>query len=305
MQQPLSSGESYSLWLDESVRGEVLTVGGVMLRAADEVRGVEAWRGLKQRMGLETFDELKHALSEKHRSRARLDVAGWTQKERVPAMLEMIASQPVLGIVATRVDDREWDGRPHPTDFYVDALMWCAVRFCNAMYRDGRATRGPHRVTVDYPTQPDDLENRQVSWRLRELYATSPDTAAFHRYERAWHSPTSTMASWTVPALRRGDLASSLAATHAKHCDLLQMADVVAGTTNEFVAWNLSEADGQSLPRWSYRDTNFHQLRPVVRRSPGGGLRGYGFGLFPGTTSAEQQLMKVVEDEDAIGEDCA
>jgi hypothetical protein len=305
MHQASSFGESYLLWLDESVRGEVLTVGGVMMRTADEVRVVDAWRALKERMGLDAFGELKHALNEKHPSRPRLDAAGWTQKHRVPGMLEMISKQPVLVIVATRVDNREGDGRPHPEDYYLDALMWCAMRFCNAMHRDGRATQGPHRVTVDYPTQPDDLENRQVSARLRELYSANPTTAAFQRYERAWASPTSTRDSGTMPALRRGDLAPSLAATHSQHCDLLQMADVVTGTTNEFVAWNLAEADGSNLPWPSYRDKNFQKLRPVVRRSPGGALRGYGFGLLPEATPAQQQLMEFVEDERAVDDACA
>lgn len=299
MQEALQPGEPYSLWLDESVRGGVLTVGGVMLRTADEVGVVEAWRALKQRMGLDQFDELKHAINEKHPSRARLDALGWVQKERVPAMLEVISSQPVLVIVATRVDDREWDGRTHPKDYYVDALMWCVVRFCNAMHRDGRATRGPHRVAVDYPTPPDELKDRRVSRRLRELYEANPDTAAFQRYERAWTYRTGTMASGTMPALRSGDLAPYLAAMHSKHCDLLQIADVVTGTTNEFVAWNLSQAEGGDLPLWSYRDTNFQRLRPAVRRSLGGTLRGYGFGLFPETAPAQQQLMELVEDGEA------
>jgi hypothetical protein len=160
-------------------------------------------------------------------------------------------------------------------------------------------------VTVDYPTQPDDLENRQVSARLRELYSANPTTAAFQRYERAWASPTSTRDSGTMPALRRGDLAPSLAATHSQNCDLLQVADVVTGTINEFVAWNLAEADGSKLPLRSYRDKNFQKLRPVIRRSPGGALRGYGFGLLPETTPAQQQLMEFVEDERAVDDACA
>jgi hypothetical protein len=261
------------LFLDESIEGNVITVGGVHMNTGALGVALAAWRQLKSNtFGIDPSTELKYTMPSNHPTRAALDANGWTQKVRVPEMLDCIAGLDVVVLADTLIDGR---AGPKPRDFYLDALKWCVRRFAN----DVDARDGPHWVVTDMPSAPPSMTGRSVSRRLRDLHKTI-GTASFDVYERGFHEPerfgTSMAASY-----KDCGLGPTLLAAHARHSEHLQLADVVSGAVRDFCWSNVDGADPSgNLPPHGYPEANLGRLRWRFRRGPSG-VCTFGFDLFP------------------------
>ena len=284
---------AWALYLDESERENLLTVGGFMAPKVSLDDIASAWRELKA----DTFNipaeiELKSTYGKREKARRLLDAKGWTQAKRVPEMLETIADMDDLILISnTMVDLR---GKNEPKDYYIDTLYWCVRTFANHVSSCLGKPPGPHMVVIDYPPAPTSLAQRFVSPRVLDAYNVETTTAAFIGYQARYWSPES-YNNKVAPAYRDLDFLPSLAAAHAKHDELLQVADVVAGCVNDFLSYNYSKwADG-NLPEMAYQDHNFRVLIPSFHRT-GWRIAPYqGFGIFPPRHDAHGDMVETLE----------
>lgn len=270
----MDSAQSRVLVLDESLRGNVIAVGGFIVTADRMTDVVTAWRALKRDVfEIDPSLELKYTMVDRHPARIALDAAGWNQARRVPAMLNAVAAMDVAVLVDVLVDVRT-DVRVD--QLYLDALGWCVRRAANHV---GTDVDGPHWVIADMPPQAGELDAEGVSDRLRELHA-HVGTAAFDHYQRLYHQPQPLGPGREGPPLRELGFAPTLLAAHARHADLLQVADVVVGTVRDLVSRCVADADARGrLPMASWREENFRIIGGRLRRGPR--VIGYGFDVFP------------------------
>lgn len=277
--------------LDESIRQDVITVAGVMLPVSGAEVVVEAWHAMKLAMGLERAAELKYTMNASHPTRQALDARGaWRQAERVPHMLRAIGHLDVLIISNTLVDERTIrEGKA--VDFYLNAFDWCLRRFANHIQLSLRYhSKGPHMVVVDMPPDPGEIEP-SLRPRLLDL-VEHMGTATFEHYQERFLHEERFRSGGSAPSLRMLGFAPMLAATHARHSDLHQIADVVAGAISDFCHWNLSRADFLgNLPVTTHRDENLRLIAGKIRCGKNFELSNYGFGLWPQTAPRSAALL--------------
>lgn len=271
--------------LDESMPedGSLVAIAGFIADSTALQHLADGWRSLKT----DTFNiaadaELKYTMGEKHTARKFLDEKGWSQAQRVPAMLKAVRDFG-LTIVADAIYPVK-DGLS-PRALYLDGLSWCIRRHMNHVGRE----EGPHWVVIDYPPEPGDLEG--AGERIKELYA-SVRTAAFDRYARLYWEPEEIEGREPAAPLRERGFAPELIAGHARHSELLQIADVIAGCIRDFSHYNLINAgDYGELPTRTWRDDNLALIAPSIRRSKEGSVRGWGFDLFPESHPARDAII--------------
>jgi hypothetical protein len=277
------------LYLDESYKNDVLTVGGFMCTVDAVNTIVEAWRSLKaERFHVDADFELKYTIGQSHPSRAVLDGAGWPHAQRIPAMLDSIGQMNVKIIVDSLLDVRSGPTAPvSPIHFYLDGFKWCIRRFANQV-----AGAGLHWVVVDMPP-PGPSTEIDLTERLADLWQAG-GTAAFDIYRKLFWT-AEIFPTGSAPALRQLAFAPDLAANHAKHSDLLQIADVIAGCFREFFGYNVagSTSWGQ-LPVASWQESNLARIAPRLCKV-GNRARSIGFDLFPSTFLGFDQLIQRVE----------
>jgi hypothetical protein len=113
---------SYYLHLDESIKGDLIAVGGFICGTDDLVTTNQAWLAMRERMGLTADEPLKWNYSQNNAVRKRIELDGWTRRERRGLMIETIRQVPITLLADVIYDDR--NGRRPPLDFYKDALDW-------------------------------------------------------------------------------------------------------------------------------------------------------------------------------------
>lgn len=269
--------------LDESQHNQLLTVSGFMVKTRRLPELAEAWRALKTDVFKIPPDyELKYTCPAMHPTRKALEAKGWDQKSRVPRMLQTIRELDLLLIADTLVDLRSDVQGKSPRDFYLHALKWCVRRFANEVQS---VEKGVHWVVVDM---------------FKDL-----GTAPFETYrEQYWEVERFSMT--TAPALVDCGLVPILTASHAKHSEPLQIADVIAGCVREFCAYNITRAVVDDLPEIHYEDRNMALIAPSFRRGRTGRLQGYGFDVFPRDHPARNGLINwtdrlTTEGQKAVG----
>lgn len=287
----VDSSKSRVLVLDESLRGNVIVVGGYITTADLLQTQADTWQHLKTEVfGLAPDSELKYTLDKDHPSRPVLDRAGWNQARRVPAMLECIGEMDVLVLADALVDIPD---EVRPEQFYLDALSWCLRRTANEVSED---IEGPHWAVADMPPQAGELDAGGVSNRLRELHR-NVGTAAFDRYQELYREPEEFGEGWAPGTpLRQLGFAPTLHAAHARHADHLQIADAIVGCIRDFVYYNFAEAGPDGiLPAPGYQEANLRMLGPRFRRGPKR-VVGFGFDVFPPDAPPSLPLRKRVDE---------
>jgi hypothetical protein len=286
----MDASRSRVLVLDESLRGNVIAVGGYITTAYRLTPIVRAWRALKREVfGIDPRMELKYTMDDRHATRVALDAAGWNHARRVPAMLDVVAAMDIIIVVDVLVDIRTG---VRPDQFYLDALGWCVRREANDV---GADVDGPHWAIVDMPPQSGELDAVGVSDRLRSMHQ-HVGTAAFDFYQRLFLEPQ--RFGWGQPAgrpLRDLGFAPTLVAAHARHSDLLQVADVVVGTVRDFVSRCIAGADPLGrLPAEGWREDNVRRIGSKFRRGAGR-VCGYGFDAFPPEANGVPEIRARLE----------
>ncbi len=265
--------------LDESWTGKVITVGGFLAADDDLLALAQGWRELKVRMELTAQDELKYAIDDDHPSRQRLDAAGWRRAERLPVLLEWAATQPVLLIADTVHDWRDGD-TAQVKDLYVHVLGWCIRRAANHVEFDLGDRAGPHTVLVDMPNPVHGVVTQDQTGLLRTL-RDSLATAAFALYQDRYLNPESFPSGATGSPLVELGFRPELHASHARHSDLLQIADLVAGCVRELCAGYLNSGvdEGDAFQgRW--REENFLRIAGAFRSNARGEVLRNGLDVF-------------------------
>lgn len=271
-------GESWILVLDESQRGDVLAIGGFLTRARELSHVLDTWRALKRtRLGIDETLEIKFTMPPAHPTRQALEARGIGRADLCPILLESVRSMNLLllaDVVFPVVDELS------PWSLYVDGLKWCIRRLANHVEMNEReSAEGPHWVLADMPPPPGEIERMPA--RLQDLYRNA-GTAPFDVYQRLFWDPED-FGPERAAGTRLKDLqfAPTLVAAHARHADLLQIADVVAGCVAEFSEHNLRNMNswGQ-LSGPTYREENLSIIGGTFRRGPSR-VKGFGFDFFP------------------------
>lgn len=271
-----------SFWVDESERGNILAVGGILV-AVDEVPGiVEGWHSVKTRLGLDPSAEIKWNLRQGHPTRSALEGGHRTTKELSQMAIEFIAQQSALiSIVAVMFDTRnlswwrKWWGGASARDFYCEGLKyllqrvaeecvvqkptWCMVvcdkpELGRKPFAYGSIRRGPLAAEEAY----------------QDWYKNGVGAGPGGRYE----GPLSELRFYP-----------SLLTAHAKFHDMLQIADVVVGVTRDWVA-GVKEG---SPDTWVIQQMK--QLQPRFRQRYGRpGFWGDGLILWPASNDLWKRL---------------
>jgi len=282
---------SFFLHLDESVKGNVIAVGGFIC-AADDLRDVAAaWVAMRESMGIDEDEPLKWNYGEKEDVRVRIEKEGWSNIERRKLMIEVIRGAPITLLADVIYDDRA--SKRSPLDFYKEALDWVVLRFRNFITDMTPPPAGPHLVVLDQPSpakpaRPDDdprfrwLVNRETIWY--HVYRFAYEVG--WRFSRARHE--------RVQSLRGEGFYPSVLISHAKFNPLLEIADAVAGMASDFAHYNLK--DGTAQPPVAWQDEQFMKVVRKFRAKWNGDILSYGFALFPNSTPGYDQFTKWVTD---------
>lgn len=222
-----------SFWVDESEKGDLLAVGGILI-ATDEVPGtIKKWRDVKTQNGLDPTDEIKWNLPQGHPTRSALEARNRTTRELLQMVIEFIAQQDALTCVVAVMFDtrnlswwRKWWPGASARDFYCEGMKYLLQRVAEECLERNKAWCV---VICDKP------ELGRESFIYSSIRRGS--LAAEEAY-RDWYEN----GVGTGPGGRyQGPLSKlcfhpSLLSAHAKFHDMLQIADVVVGVTRKWVA---------------------------------------------------------------------
>ncbi|MDW8072499.1 MAG: hypothetical protein RMK79_13650 [Anaerolineae bacterium] len=222
----------FGLWIDESERKPLLTVGGVLLDWDRVPCIVKKWRTLKQTLGLQQDAEIKWNPPSNHPTRNALNKAGRSTRELGEAAVKFIASSFMTCIVCVMLDKRQdalWRKIWRKTsvrDFYCEALRFILQRVseeCTCLKSESCV------VVCDTPGLGKDTFHiasiRRGAKALEKAYA--------EWYQQGVGSgPGKKTGSGS---LERLGFHPSVLVADASYHDMLQIADVVVGTIRDWV----------------------------------------------------------------------
>jgi hypothetical protein len=280
---------SFTLVLDESCNStaKVIAVGGLLALTRDLPGIVQQWHALKTELGLTAQDELKYTMDGNHPTRLQLDAAGWTQAQRVRAMLEWLAAQPVILLADVVYDWRDGD-RARVEELYVHALRWCLRRAANQLPLDPPPSTELHTVLVDMPNPAHSVTDEDATGLLRSLEPQLA-TAAFALYQNCYLQPERFPGGNTAPSLADLGFRPELHASHARHSDLLQIADLVVGCTRELGVYYLRQPSTPAGGRRDWREQNFLLIAGKFRSNWDGAILSYGLDFFPSSQTLRER----------------
>jgi hypothetical protein len=277
--------------LDESIRGNLIVVGGFLCED-DQVASIAAsWVAMREAMGLREDEAHKWNYGRHNAVRAALEARGWGRRERRRLAIDTLRELPITMVADALYDDRE--SRRSPLDFYKDALDWLLLRHRNWVTDKRPIPVGPHVVVLD---QPSAAQAARPSLDPRYAWLTHRETIWYHvykeKYERGWRFLWA--AHDAVQGLREDGFYPSVVISHAKFNPLLEIADAVVGLTLDFVFYNLYEAESDELPHVAWQDEQFIRVVKKFRSKPNGDCLSYGFDIFPITGPARTTLTQWV-----------
>jgi hypothetical protein len=151
-------------------------------------------------------------------------------------------------------------------------------------------------VLVDMPGNSDGVHNGDQTALLRMLQ-DNRGTAAFAHYRSRYLEPESWPGGLSGESLGSLGFHSELHSSHARHSDILQIADVVAGCVNDLCEFNLQGYSARgALPSPDYQESNFLIIANRFRSSQQGKVVGYGLDVFPSNDEATELLLQRIED---------
>src|SRR6266540_3291234 len=136
--------------VDESIRDDVITVGGFIARTEDLADIETRWRETKRTFRLPLDAELKFSLPKGHPSRAVLDAHGLGQQTRIPIMLKAISEMSLHVIANTLIDHRP---ETAPLELPVYGLRLHIRHFEGVAVDPVVPTKGPEESTAMNPSQ--------------------------------------------------------------------------------------------------------------------------------------------------------
>jgi hypothetical protein len=269
--------DGVTLFLDESYQDGLLVVGGFIIPNAF-IHDLDVdWDWLKiGKFEVPANLEIKSTYGRGDINRKLLDEAGWTQRFRVPAMLEVISQLPITILADVIVDGRVG---ACPQDWQIDGLRWCIRRFANCGPWTWSPEFGYRRVVHDMPQKPPIANGRKMSPAKKELLSATATTAFNRVYKEMWQvGETFPNRADRGIALSSLGFEQSITFGQASSTNALQVADVICGTVRQYVNYVTN-----SNPKHEYSEENLSIIAPQFRsKTTGSGLTSvtYGFDCF-------------------------
>lgn len=269
--------DGVTLFLDESYQDGLLVVGGFII-PNEAIHDLDMdWDWLKVvKFEVPINLEIKSTYGPGDINRRLLDNAGWTQRFRVPEMLEVISQLPITILADVIVDGRVG---ACPQDWQIDGLRWCIRRFANCGPRRWSPELGYRRVVHDMPQKPPSVNGRKISPAKAELLSATATTAFNRIYKEMWHLgetfPNRADRGITLNSL---GFEPNISFGQASSTNALQVADVICGTVRQYVNYVTN-----SNPKYEYSEENLSIIAPKFRSmTTGGGFTTitYGFDCF-------------------------
>jgi hypothetical protein len=227
---------SLSLWVDESVKGGFLVVGGVMAKWDLVPSIVTGWREVKASFGLPPEAEIKWTLGEKHPTRKAL---GSRINDLRKKVTDFVAGRNELSCIAAvmverrktpRENGRSQEDNERVRDFYCEGLKYLIQRAAEEVVEKEKQKEKRDCVVVC------DRPGLGKKW-FRDKTLRRGQGAVEKTYEE-WYrngvSPGPGEQYYDGPLADIGFHPSVLIGDATYH-DMLQIADVVAGVTREWV----------------------------------------------------------------------
>jgi hypothetical protein len=221
-----------SLWVDESEKGSLLAVGGVLVEW-DAVLGIiQQWHQMKVELGLDPHAEVKWNLPQGHPTRKRLESQARTTRDLAEKAIQTIVSTEIYCIVAVMFDLRQlawWKriwSKASVRDFYCEGLRYVLQRAAEEVVE--RQASGCV-VVCDTPGLGKD---RFVSGSIRR-----GPKALEEAYAKWYVAGVEVGPGWRHHhgALKEIGFHPSALVSDATFHDMLQIADVVVGITRDWV----------------------------------------------------------------------
>lgn len=278
---------TFSVWVDESEKGDFLAVGGVIVPWDGVPDIVNEWRNMKEDVGLDPDMEVKWNLPEDHPTRRKLELQGQPTRELKEKTIEFISSQKeITCVVAVMFEKRSipfWKRKWKSTsvrDFYCEGLRYVLQRVAEETvihgaqscvvvcdtpelgkkrFKNGSIRRGPKAVEEVY-----------AEWYNKKGVDVGP-SGQYH------NGPLRSIRFH--PSVLIGD---------ASYHDMLQIADVVVGVTKD---WIYTVRTGKND---SWVIEQIRKLKQGFRGKPD--FFGNGLILWPSENKLWQQLRESLKE---------
>lgn len=272
-----------TFFVDESVQGSFLGVGGYIVENAAIVEVERAWATLKETVfGADPYSDFKWNMQPTHAARRAAEARGFSGRERARVIADFLHRQPIKIIVNVLWDMRtvRASGGPTtrtPVDLYRRALSGLLDRWINELAHSAAARLpGPNLLVLDFPPVPSDYPSD-----VRFSYLARREMVAFDLYREVYRDGLK-YGTVTLPPLKDLRGHSSPLLGHASANLALQIADCVVGIVTGMVRANVSWAaahPGDPLPN-QVEDTSLPDLLHRCRTVSGKTWR-FGVLLFP------------------------
>lgn len=166
-------------------------------------------------------------------------------------------------------------------ELYIDAFKWCVRRFVSFLEDKGSEQgSGPNWVVLDEPPEPS-KKRLSLHPRLKKLYADRSMAPHKNFQELYWNTESFNNGKSADP-YRSQSLSPTLATSHARYSDALQIADFIAGCVSECIDHLISTKQKPNTGKPQiYKEDNLSIIGGLIRKGPNDQLKGYGYDLFP------------------------
>ena len=251
--------DSLSVWVDESEKGDILVVAGVLAAWAAVPRIVRDWRAVKAVLGLPPEAEVKWNLSSGHPTRQALEQSGKTTKDLRVKVTDFVTRQDDLSCIAIVMREQRknmafWKSiwaKASVRDFYCEGLKYLIQRAAEEVVE---AKLQDCVVVCDTP---------ELGRKPFDLGAIRRGPGAVEKAYRDWYRYGASVGPGKK--YHGGPLADigfhpSILIGDATYHDMLQIADVVAGVTREWVdAVRANRADSWEVERFKAVSVRFRR----------------------------------------------
>jgi hypothetical protein len=274
---------SLSVWVDESEKGDILVVTGVLADWAAVPGLVKGWRRVKAELGLRPEAEIKWNLPPRHPTRQGLERGGRKTADLCKKATEFIAGRDDLTCAAVVMLEqrKSRSEKASVRDFYCEGLKYLIQRAAEEVAEAGLTDCVVVCDTPGLGTKP------FASGAMRR------GRGAVEKTYRDWYH----RGVGVGPGKKdhRGPLADirfhpSVLIGDATYHDMLQIADVVAGVTREWVdAVRTNHSSSWELDRFKAVSVRFR------RRHGNPDFFGDGFILWPWQNQLWASLKRSVK----------
>jgi hypothetical protein len=223
-----------SLWVDESERGPLLSVGGLLVQWDTVLKIIHGWCAMKERLGLDPSAEVKWNLPKDHETRKAFERSGKKTRDLIEEAINYLASlDDTTFIVSVMFEQRKkevwkiFSKKTSVRDFYCEGFRYLLQRVAEEIketsssgcivvcdtpelgkksFESGKLRRGKKAAEKEY-----------AKWYIKEGVDVGPG--------KSQHKGPLKDAGFH-PSFLIGD---------ATYHDMLQMADIMVGAISDWI----------------------------------------------------------------------